>query len=195
MLLFTHFSIVMRHSLPALWVLVALGGARALPAQRVAPTVSIGLAMPAGGYSTNRRDGPVVRGGLAPGGPNLPVRWRLDGEVAWLPERGRTVLNSGTADGSLRSVALVGSLVAGPVRWQLAPYATLGAGPQWIRVRGSGDPRGAVTGIRFGVGCRFRGERTSWLAEVALQAALSKFGTNGDFAVGSYVPFTVGVAF
>jgi len=185
----------MRTLVAIVMALGATGGASTLSAQRIGPTASVGIAVPIGGYGTHRTAGPVVRGGLALGAPDHRVEWRLEGEGAWLLDRSGSPAVGGSSDGTLRSIGIFGSLVAGPRHLRDAPYVILAAGPEWIRVQGAVNPYGAVTGVRAGVGYRIRGQRMSWLAELAVHAVLSDFGTGQEYTAGTYVPITVGLQF
>ena len=173
----------------------AISTAGTLAAQGISPTASVGVAIPTAHYGVHRTPGPVVRGGLALGSPDRRVGWRLEGEGTWLPDRGDGAPRLGSGSGSLRSVAVVGSLLAGPRHQRAAPYVIVGGGPQWIRVQGAVNPYGAVMGLHAGVGYRVRGEHVSWLGEVAWHVVASDFGTGREYTAGTYFPFTVGIEF
>jgi hypothetical protein len=184
----------MRNPWAIVAALSAMCIANVLPAQGLGPTASVGIALPTGGYAMHRAAGPVLRAGLALGERVDRVGWRLEGEAAWFPDNDSAPSSGGGIDGDLRSIAAIGSLVAGPRRRGLAPYVIVGGGPQWIRVRGAVNPYGTSLGLRAGVGLRFRGESMSLLAELAGHAVLSDFGTR-EYTAGTYVPLTIGVVF
>ena len=166
-----------------------------LQAQGVSPTASFGVAIPTSYYADHRTAGPVIRGGLTLGGPQRRVRLRLEGEGVWLPARGGSAPRTGSADSALRSIAVAGSLLVGPRNQRFAPYMLVGGGPQWLRIRGSVNPYGAVPGLHAGIGFRARGARVSWLAEISWHAVLSGFGTGHELSPGTYTPLTLGIEF
>lgn len=165
-------------------------------AQAFSPSLAVGAAIPTGYYGTRRSPGPLVRASLTVGYPEQQYVWlRVDGESAWMLDEGGGHVMLGSVDGTLRALGVFATVVAGPRREGVRPYAFMSAGPQWLSVQNATNPYGVSLGLRGGAGVRARAGGVNLEAEVGAHVVTSDFGTGHEFSSGSFVPLTVGVRF
>jgi hypothetical protein len=178
---------------------ILLGVAGVVPceasAQPVSPGVAIGVAVPIGDYGETRSPGPLAHLSLTFGEPGRRVRFRVEGEGAWMPGREDPSPFPSSADGNLRILSILGSVLLAPNTGSVRPYFIIGGGPQWLAVPDNVNPYGRVFGVRAAIGLEGKWRGRKLRSELGAHIVLSDYATGEDYTPGTFVPFSVGVEF
>jgi opacity protein-like surface antigen len=167
-----------------------------LRAQSVETSLALGAVVPTGDYASRLTVGPVLRGAVAFGDPQVrTVRARIDVEAAWLRSRNPGQDPNYSDSGTLRAVSVMASVIVGAsTAERVAPYGLAGIGLQRLSADAA-NPYGTTAGVRIGFGVQWRAGTQRMFAEIAPHWALTDYGTGKDFGFATYVPLVVGVRF
>jgi hypothetical protein len=164
-------------------------------AQRVDPGIGVGVGFPTGKLGEHRRPGPVVNAYALIGSATRTVRLQVGVEGAWFSGKPRLSAFSSSAEGDLRMVGLIATVLIATYGDGIRPYLALGGGLQYMSVENRRNPYGSVPALRGGIGLEAPWGKRSVRAEVHAHGILSDFGTGRDFVMGTYVPVTISLQF
>ena len=166
-----------------------------LSAQPVSSGVAIGVAVPIGGYGDTRSPGPLAQLSLTFRNPESRVRFRVEGEGAWMFGREDPSPFSSSAEGDLRILSILASVLLAPDTGSVRPYFVIGGGPQWLAVPDNVNPYGMSFGVHAAIGLEGKWRGRKLRSELGAHLVLSDYATGEDYTPGTFVPFTVGVEF
>lgn len=180
------------------WICVMAGGllmGRVAPAQQLSTGIALGAAVPTGDLGAERLAGPLVQAFVILGSGERIVRLQVGAEATLIRGKRASSPTSSSAEGDLRSVSLLASVLMAPRMEGGRPYLTVGAALQRLSIPGRRNPYGTMVGARGGLGLESVWRKRTFRGEVTPHIVLSDFGTGEDWSMGTYVPITFGIRF
>lgn len=165
------------------------------PAQQLSTGIALGVAIPTGDLGAERLPGPLVHAFVILGSARRIVRLQVGAEGILIRGKRASSPMSSSAEGDLRSLGLLASVLMAPRMELVRPYLTIGTALQRLSIPGRMNPYRTILGARGGLGLEAVWRKRTFRGEVTPHIVLSDFGTGQDWSLGTYVPITLGILF